>query len=172
MGKKGKKVVVGAVCNRDPVRYPEKPERIVSLGQKRASVNPLDGLVLEDAVVESAVPAEKARAGVESAVPAESPALGTAHSTTLTPIYRDDAHGIWLYQGNCLSILDAIYKKYGNEGRFDMIFADPPYFLSNGGITCHAGRMVKVDKGEWDKSRGPELNHEFNTNRKLKAAFA
>jgi len=43
-----------------------------------------------------------------------------------------------------------------------MIFADPPYFLSNGGITCHAGKMVKVDKGEWDKSRGPNWNHEFN----------
>jgi site-specific DNA-methyltransferase (adenine-specific) len=43
-----------------------------------------------------------------------------------------------------------------------MIFADPPYFLSNGGITCHAGAMVKVDKGQCDKSRGPELNHEFN----------
>ena len=46
--------------------------------------------------------------------------------------------------------------------RLDMIFADPPYFLSNGGITCHAGKMVKVDKGQWDKSNGPELNHEFN----------
>ena len=34
---------------------------------------------------------------------------------------------------------------------------------SNGGITCHAGKMVKVDKGDWDVSRGPELNHEFNT---------
>lgn len=44
-----------------------------------------------------------------------------------------------------------------------MIFADPPYFLSNGGITCHAGKMVKVDKGQWDKSNGPEMNHEFNT---------
>jgi len=44
-----------------------------------------------------------------------------------------------------------------------MIFADPPYFLSNGGITCHAGKMVKVDKGDWDKSRGPEENHQFNT---------
>jgi site-specific DNA-methyltransferase (adenine-specific) len=43
-----------------------------------------------------------------------------------------------------------------------MIFADPPYFLSNGGITCHAGKMVKVDKGEWDKSRGAEENHNFN----------
>ena len=76
-------------------------------------------------------------------------------------IYRDDAHGIWLYHGNSLELLDAIAAKYP-EGRFDMIFADPPYFLSNGGITCHAGRMVKVDKGDWDKSLGPELNHEFN----------
>jgi hypothetical protein len=37
-----------------------------------------------------------------------------------------------------------------------LIFADPPYFLSNGGITCHAGKMVKVDKGDWDVSRGLE----------------
>jgi len=66
-----------------------------------------------------------------------------------------------LYHGNALELLDAIAAKYP-EGRFDAIFADPPYFLSNGGITCHAGRMVKVDKGDWDKSRGPELNHEFN----------
>ncbi|MDI6757691.1 MAG: site-specific DNA-methyltransferase, partial [Endomicrobiia bacterium] len=36
----------------------------------------------------------------------------------------------------------------------DMIFADPPYNLSNGGITCYAGRMVSVNKGNWDKSRG------------------
>ncbi|HEV2329880.1 MAG TPA: site-specific DNA-methyltransferase [Verrucomicrobiae bacterium] len=57
--------------------------------------------------------------------------------------------------------MDAIAAKYPH-GRFDAIFADPPYFLSNGGITCHAGRMVEVDKGDWDKSRGPELNHEFN----------
>ncbi len=77
--------------------------------------------------------------------------------------YDDPARGLWLYHGNCLELLDAIYRKYGEAGRFDAIFADPPYFLSNGGITCHAGRMVKVDKGDWDKSRGPELNHEFNT---------
>jgi site-specific DNA-methyltransferase (adenine-specific) len=69
---------------------------------------------------------------------------------------------LWLYHGNCLELLDAIYAKYGDAGRFDAIFADPPYFLSNGGITCHAGRMVKVDKGDWDVSRGLELNHEFN----------
>ena len=76
-------------------------------------------------------------------------------------VHRDDARSLWLYHGNCLELLDAIAAKYP-QGRFDCIFADPPYFLSNGGITCHAGRMVKVDKGDWDKSRGPELNHEFN----------
>ncbi len=76
-------------------------------------------------------------------------------------VHRDDARSLWLYHGNCLELLDAIAAKYP-QGRFDCIFADPPYFLSNGGITCHAGRMVKVDKGDWDKSRGPELNHQFN----------
>ncbi len=78
-----------------------------------------------------------------------------------TLIYRDDAHSIWLYHGNSLRLMDLIAAKHP-DGYFDMIFADPPYFLSNGGITCHAGKMVKVDKGDWDKSKGPELNHEFN----------
>ncbi|HYG36694.1 MAG TPA: hypothetical protein VEC99_18005, partial [Clostridia bacterium] len=78
-------------------------------------------------------------------------------------VYQDQEHGLWLYHANSLELLDAVYRKYGDEGRFDAIFADPPYFLSNGGITCHAGRMVKVDKGDWDKSRGPDLNHEFTT---------
>ena len=56
---------------------------------------------------------------------------------------------------------DTIFDKFPG-GRFDCIFADPPYFLSNGGITCQGGKMVKVDKGDWDKSRGAEVNHEFN----------
>jgi site-specific DNA-methyltransferase (adenine-specific) len=45
----------------------------------------------------------------------------------------------------------------------DMIFADPPYFLSNGGMSCHAGKRVCVNKGEWDKSKGIEETHKFNT---------
>lgn len=61
-----------------------------------------------------------------------------------------------LYQGNCLDVLAAL-----PEWSVDMIFADPPYNLSNGGITCHAGRMVSVDKGDWDKSKGIEADHEF-----------
>ena len=77
-------------------------------------------------------------------------------------VFRDDEYGVWLYHANCLEFMDILIDKYP-DGKFDMIFADPPYFLSNGGITCHAGKMVKVDKGQWDKSKGPELNHEFNT---------
>ena len=46
--------------------------------------------------------------------------------------------------------------------KFDMIFADPPYFLSNGGISYQAGKVVCVDKGEWDKGGTPESIMEFN----------
>jgi site-specific DNA-methyltransferase (adenine-specific) len=68
---------------------------------------------------------------------------------------------IHFFHGDALEVMDAIAAKHP-AGCFDLIFADPPYFLSNGGITCHAGRMVKVDKGAWDKSRGAEENHNFN----------
>lgn len=76
-------------------------------------------------------------------------------------VFCDNTAGVGLYQANCIEFMDALAEQYP-EGVFDMIFADPPYFLSNGGITCHGGKMVKVDKGDWDKSQGPELNHEFN----------
>ena len=76
-------------------------------------------------------------------------------------VLHDDSAGISLYQGNSLELMDRWAEEHP-VGRFDVIFADPPYFLSNGGITCQSGRMVRVDKGAWDKSQGPELNHEFN----------
>ena len=44
----------------------------------------------------------------------------------------------------------------------DLVFADPPYGLSNGGMTCHAGRRVSVNKGAWDKSRGAQKDFEFH----------
>src|SRR5579863_4432512 len=71
--------------------------------------------------------------------------------------YDDPKHHIRLYHGDCLQILEQI-----PDNSVDLIFADPPYFLSNGGITCHAGKMVSVHKGDWDKSKGPDANHEFN----------
>ncbi len=82
-------------------------------------------------------------------------ALSEAHLPA--PVFHDPKHHIKIYSGDCLEILAAI-----PEGCADLIFADPPYFLSNDGITCHAGRMVSVNKGDWDRSRGPDFNHEFN----------
>ena len=76
-------------------------------------------------------------------------------------IFRDDGAGVWLYQADCLELMETLIEQHP-QGKFDLIFADPPYFLSNGGITCHAGKMVKVDKGAWDQSQGAEVNHEFN----------
>jgi site-specific DNA-methyltransferase (adenine-specific) len=75
--------------------------------------------------------------------------------------YADEKQGLYVFHGDCLEVMDAMCAKHPG-GCFDLIFADPPYFLSNGGVTCHAGRMVKVDKGDWDKSRGAEENHNFN----------
>lgn len=54
-----------------------------------------------------------------------------------------------LYNGDCLDIINQL-----PENSVDMIFADPPYNLSNGGFTVHAGKMVSVNKGEWDISKG------------------
>ena len=62
-----------------------------------------------------------------------------------------------LFKEDSLNLLPQI-----PDESIDMIFADPPYFLSNGGITCHAGKMVSVNKGKWDVSNGIEDNHLFN----------
>lgn len=61
-------------------------------------------------------------------------------------------------------IKEDIFKALKNfqEKSFDMIFADPPYFLSNNGITCSSGKMVCVNKGEWDKPSDVESKHSFN----------
>ena len=83
--------------------------------------------------------------------------MSKSPSNLPAPAFDDPKHHLRIYQGDCLEILAQI-----PDSSVDLVFADPPYFLSNGGITCHAGRMVSVNKGEWDKSRGPGANHEFN----------
>ena len=65
------------------------------------------------------------------------------------PAFHDPKHHIRIYQADCLEIMAALPADC-----VDLIFADPPYFLSNGGITCQNGRMVSVNKGAWDRSRG------------------
>ena len=61
-----------------------------------------------------------------------------------------------LYQADSLKLL----KEFpGNS--VDMVFADPPYFLSSGTFTCQNGKMVSVKKGDWDLSNGLKKNFEF-----------
>ena len=54
------------------------------------------------------------------------------------------------------------FLKEFSENSVDMVFADPPYFLSNGTFTCQNGKMVSVKKGNWDMSNGLKKNFEFN----------
>jgi len=62
-----------------------------------------------------------------------------------------------LARGDCRELLALL-----PPASVDLIFADPPYFLSNGGFTCHAGRRAPVRKGAWDASRGVDEDHRFN----------
>lgn len=75
---------------------------------------------------------------------------------TQEPFFNTQDFSVTLLKGDCIKIMNEF-----EDNAFDMIFADPPYFLSNGGITCHAGKMVSVNKGKWDKSKGIKENHEF-----------
>ena len=62
-----------------------------------------------------------------------------------------------LLYGDSLKLLKKIEPK-----SVDMIFADPPYFLSGDGITCSAGKMVSVKKGAWDEKITISEKHKFN----------
>ena len=66
-------------------------------------------------------------------------------------------NGVRLYNGNCLEIM----QKMPDE-TFDMVFADPPYFLSGGSFTCQNGQMVSVKKGDWDIGKTAEENFKFH----------
>ena len=48
------------------------------------------------------------------------------------------------------------------DHKFDMVFADPPYFLSNNGLSIQNGKIVSVNKGKWDKSEGFKFINDFN----------
>lgn len=63
-----------------------------------------------------------------------------------------------VYVGDCVEVLPSL----GLEGAVDCIVADPPYFLSAGGISCKGGRQVPVDKGAWDRPVSPEQTHAFH----------
>ena len=72
---------------------------------------------------------------------------------------------IWTSPDGCSSLYvgEAIETLSGlPDESVDCVWTDPPYLLSNGGITCVAGRMVSVNKGDWDKSKGIEADYQFN----------
>lgn len=74
----------------------------------------------------------------------------------IIPYYKSEEKDFTLLLGNSLQLLDEF------EFKFNLIFADPPYFLSNDGISYQSGEIVSVNKGEWDKESIQGNMHEFN----------
>lgn len=60
-----------------------------------------------------------------------------------------------LYQGDCLSVFDSLHQP------LNMVFADPPYFLSNDGLTVKNGKVQSVNKGTWDKFTTDDETYDF-----------
>lgn len=74
----------------------------------------------------------------------------------LKAYYKSPDHSFNLLNGDCFKLLPQF------DFKFDMIFADPPYFLSNDGISVQAGKIVSVNKGEWDRGGSPDEINDFN----------
>lgn len=74
----------------------------------------------------------------------------------MKPYWQNEKQTAQIFWGDALDIIGEF-----DENHFDMIFVDPPYFLSNGGVTCFNGKMAPVDKGKWDISKGVKEDHDF-----------
>lgn len=74
----------------------------------------------------------------------------------IKPFYKSYNRDFTLIHGDCFQLLREF------DFKFSCIFADPPYFLSNGGISVQAGKIVSVNKGEWDKGKSQEEMMNFN----------
>jgi site-specific DNA-methyltransferase (adenine-specific) len=74
---------------------------------------------------------------------------------SIRPVFKTEDFA--LYNEDCLEVMARFPDNY-----VDMIFADPPYMLSNDGFSCQNGRMVSVNKGKWDKSKGFEEDLMFH----------
>ncbi len=76
----------------------------------------------------------------------------------ITPFFKSPDRAFTLLHGDCFELLPQF------DFKFDMVFADPPYFLSNDGISYQAGKIVSVNKGDWDMGGTTESIREFNHN--------
>ena len=74
----------------------------------------------------------------------------------INPHFKSRNRDFTLLHGDCFKLLREF------EFKFSCIFADPPYFLSNGGISVQSGKVVCVDKGDWDKGKSQQEMMEFN----------
>ena len=74
----------------------------------------------------------------------------------VSPFFRSNNKDFYLLLGDTMDLLTQF------DHKFDMVFADPPYFLSNNGLTIQNGEIVSVNKGKWDKSEGYEYVNNFN----------
>lgn len=85
-------------------------------------------------------------------------ALGLSRSRQAIEPYAADPGGRWhLVKADASETLAKIPDQC-----VDLVFADPPYGLSNGGTTCSGGQRVAVDKGAWDRSNGLLEDLEFH----------
>lgn len=78
------------------------------------------------------------------------------HNNIITPYFRSSNRDFTLLHGDCFQLLCEF------DFKFSCIFADPPYFLSNGGISVQSGKIVSVNKGDWDKGKSHQEIMEFN----------
>lgn len=76
----------------------------------------------------------------------------------INPYFKSEKKDFYLLHGDTMKLLPQF------DHKFDMVFADPPYFLSNNGLSIQSGRIVSVNKGKWDKSEGFEYINNFNRN--------
>lgn len=74
----------------------------------------------------------------------------------IKPYFKSQDKNFYLLHGDTMELLSQF------EHKFDMVFADPPYFLSNNGLSIQNGQIVSVNKGSWDKSEGFEFINDFN----------
>ena len=76
----------------------------------------------------------------------------------ISSYFKSSDKTFYLLHGDTMELLPQF------EHKFDMVFADPPYFLSNNGLSIQSGEIVSVNKGNWDRSEGFNFINEFNRN--------
>lgn len=74
----------------------------------------------------------------------------------LTPYFKSNDTNFNLILGDTFEVLNTF------DFKFDVVFADPPYFLSNDGLTIKNGKIASVNKGKWDKSLSYDEVNKFN----------